>query len=96
MNKHIQKIVNDPKPECRVKGHRVHVTINASGEDWPKWSRLAYGIGGGFIHFEKEDDYEAWHSCQPPKAVEPETPQVEVDPGGRWVPECGPIGFRAA
>jgi len=96
MNKYIQKIVSDPTPECHVKGHRVHVTFNLSGENWPKWGRLAYGIGGGFIHFESEQDYRDWVSCQKPKAVE-ETPAVEEqDIGGRCVPECGPIGFKAA
>ena len=96
MNKHIQKIVSDPMPECGVKGHRVHVTFNRSGENWPGWGMLAYGIGGGFIHFENEQDYRDWVSCQKPKVVE-ETPMVdELDIGGRCVPECGPIGFKAA
>ena len=96
MNKHIQKIVNDPMPECGVKGHRVHVTITSTGENWPKWSHLAYGIAGGFIHFEKEVDYRDWLSCQKPKDVVEEVKPIEYEVGGRCVPECGPIGFKAA
>ena len=96
MNKHIQKIVNDPMPECGVKGHRVHATITSTGENWPKWSRLAYGIGGGFIHFESEDDYKDWLSCQKPKSVVEDVKPIEYEVGGRFVPECGPIGFKAA
>ncbi len=99
MNKHIQKIINDPRPECQVKGHRVHVTINGTGENWPKWSHLAYGIGGGFIHFEKEEDYNDWKSHQPQSSSGDNDNNDESTnewQGGRYVPECGPIGFRAA
>ena len=66
MNKHIQKIAFDPMPECSVRGHRVHVTITATGESWPDWGRVAYGVAGGFIHFEKDEDYNDWLSCQTP------------------------------
>ena len=66
MNEHIQKIARDSTPECRVLGHRVHVTMNATSEAWPSWSRVAYGIAGGFIHFEKDEDYNDWLSCQTP------------------------------
>lgn len=96
MNEHIQKIARDSTPECRVLGHRVHVTMNATSENWPSWGRVAYGIAGGFIHFEKDEDYQYWLSLQPPKVVE-DTPVVaERDVGGRCVPECGPIGFKSA
>ena len=96
MNKHILKIANDSRPECVVRGHRVHVTITSTGENWPKWSHLAYGIGGGFIHFESEKDYKDWLSCQKPKSVVEEVTPIEAEVGGRCVPECGPIGFKAA
>jgi hypothetical protein len=96
MNKHIQKIVNDPMPECSVRGHRVHATITSTGENWPKWSRLAYGIAGGFLHFEKEEDYNDWIGFQKPKAVVEDFHHEDVEVGGRCVPECGPIGFKAA
>ena len=96
MNEHIQKIARDSTPECRVLGHRVHVTMNSTGENCPNWSRVAYGIAGGFIHFEKDEDYQYWLSLQTPKAVE-DTPVVaKQDVGGRCVPECGPIGFKSA
>lgn len=96
MNTHIQKIAHDPVPECQVRGHRVHATMNATGENWPKWSRVAYGVAGGFIHFEKDEDYQYWLSLQPPKVVEDTPVVVEQDVGGRCVPECGPIGFKSA
>ena len=96
MNKHIQKIVNDPMPECSVRGHRVHVTITSTGEDWPLWSRVAYGIAGGFIHFESEEDYEDWRGCQNPVGLTPVAKNKDDEWGGRCVPECGPIGFKAA
>ena len=94
MNESIQKIASDPLPECKVKGHRVHVTNR--DEDWPAWSIVIYGIAGGFIHFEKEEDYRNWRDCQPTKTVEVTPVVAERDIGGRCVPECGPIGFKSA
>ena len=96
MNKNIEKIANEQYPECKVRGHRVHVTFARTGEHWPKWGRCSIGIAGGFIHFESEDDFNDWRSLQKPVVVE-ERPVVEdVEVGGRCVPECGPIGFKAA
>lgn len=96
MNKYIQKIANDTRPECKVLGHRVHVTMNANDERWPSWGRCVLGIGGGFIHFENEKDFNDWRACQNKTNEVDETPVVvEQDVGGRCVPECGPIGFRS-
>ena len=96
MNKCIRKIVETEHPECLVIGHRVHVTFSSTDEGWPKWGSVAYGIAGGFIHFESENDYKDWLSCQKPKAVVEEVKPIEAEVGGRCVPECGPIGFIAA
>ena len=63
MNKHIRAIVGDPHPECGVRGHRVHTTISATGEDWPEWGKTIYGIGCGFIHFESDKDSRDWRSA---------------------------------
>ena len=95
MNEHIRKIVSDPMPECDAKGHRVHVT--SRDEDWPEWSKVIYGIAGGFIHFENEEDYGDWRSCQPSKTIEKKSRVSNAhDIGGRCVTECGPIGFKSA
>lgn len=96
MNKHIEKIANEQYPECKVRGHRVHVTFNSSNERWPNWGRCSLGIAGGFIHFESGQDFNDWRSLQRPTVVEETKPVVEVEVGGRCVPECGPIGFKAA
>ena len=97
MNEHIQKIASDPLPECEVEGHRVHVTMNRTGEMWPKWCCHAYGIAGGFIHFEQEQDYQDWLACQnPDEDNDVEVRKVEDARAGRCVSECGPIGFFKA
>ena len=95
MNK---KILNSDSPECSVKGHRIHTTMNITMECWPEWGRISLGIAGGFIHFESEKDYETWRELHQTKI---ETPKVEVldeeeEEYGRCVAECGPIGFKAA
>lgn len=64
MHRAIEKILKDEHPECSVKGHRVHTTISSTNEDWPEWGCFVYGIGGGFVHFECEEDGVAWNRTQ--------------------------------
>lgn len=97
--KEILGILSDAHPECDVEGHRVHTTFNKGDESWPEWGVCAYGIAGGFVHFENEDDQSAWVTRQ--KQAEDMNKPAEtdglraVDYGlyGRCVNECGPIGF---
>ena len=97
--KEILGILSDIHPECNVEGHRVHTTFNKGDELWPEWSVCAYGIAGGFVHFESKDDQNAWVARQ--KQAEDmnkpaKTDELRlVDDGlqGRCVNECGPIGF---
>ena len=97
--KEIRKILSDIHPECEVGGHRVHTTFNKSDELWPEWSICAYGIAGGFVHFENEDDQNAWVARQK-QAEEMNKPAkmdglhvIDYGHHGRCVNECGPIGF---
>ena len=97
--KEILKILSNIRPECNVEGHRVHTTFNKGDELWPEWSVCAYGIAGGFVHFENEDDQNAWAARQ--KQAEDMNKPAETDEfravdyglHGRCVNECGPIGF---
>ena len=97
--KEILGILSDIHPECKVEGHRVHTTFNKGDELWPEWSVCAYGIAGGFVHFENEDDQNAWVARQ--KQAEDmnkpaKTDELRlVDDGrqGRCVNECRPSGF---
>lgn len=98
MIKEIRKILADIHLECKVEGHRVHTTFNKNDEMWPEWGICAYGIAGGFVHFENEDDQNAWVARQ--KEAEDSKPgkmdhAIVLDDGqhGRCVNECGPIGF---
>lgn len=95
----IRKILADIHPECEVEGHRVRTTFSKTGEAWPEWGEFVYSIAGGFIHFENEDDQNAWVARQK-KAEEMNNPAKMdglhiIDDGqhGRCVNECGPIGF---
>lgn len=96
MNKNIEKIVNDSMPECKVRGHRVHVTITRTDEDWPAWSKCIVGIRGGFIHFENEQDSIDWRNANKTEAKATQKTEAKQEEGGRCVPECGPIGFKYA
>ena len=95
----ILRILSDAHPKCDVEGHRVHTTFNKGDESWPEWGICAYGIAGGFVHFENENDQNAWVARQ--KQAEDMNKPAEmdelraVDDGlyGRCVNECGPIGF---
>lgn len=97
--KEILKILSNIHPECEVEGHRVHTTFNKGDESWPEWSVCVYGIAGGFVHFENEDDQNAWVAHQ--KQAEDMNKPVEMDGlrtvdyglHGRCVNECSPIGF---
>lgn len=97
--KEILKILSNIHPKCEVEGHRIHTTFNKGGESWPEWSVCVYGIAGGFVHFENEDDQNSWVAHQ--KQAEDMNNLVEtdglraVDYGlqGRCVNECSPIGF---
>lgn len=97
--KEILKILSNIHPECEVEGHRIHTTFNKGDESWPEWSVCVYGIAGGFVHFENEDDQNAWvaHQKQAEDMNKPaETDGLRaVDYGlhGRCVNECSPIGF---
>ena len=64
LSKEIRKILSDIHPECVVEGHRVHTTLNKDDELWPEWGGCVYGIAGGFVHFEDEDDMNAWTARQ--------------------------------
>ena len=97
--KEILKILSNIHPECEVEGHRIHTTFNKGDESWPEWSVCVYGIAGGFVHFENEDDQNAWVAHQ--KQAEDMNKPAETDGlrvvddslQGRCVNECGPIGF---
>lgn len=99
--KAINRILGEPKPECAVKGHRVHTTSVDSGEGWPEWGRFVRGIGGAFVHFESEEDFDAWRTAQDRLNGSARSGGGDGDGkgarmGGRCVNECGPIGFYAA
>ena len=95
----ILRILSDAHPECDVEGHRVHTTFNKGDELWPEWSVCAYGIAGGFVHFESKDDQNAGVACQ--KQAEDMNKPAKTDElhafdygmHGRCVNECRPIGF---
>ena len=97
--KEILEILSDIHPECDVEGHRVHTTFNKGDESWPEWGVCAYGIAGGFVHFENEDDQNAWVARQ--KQAEDMNKPAKTDElhafdygmHGRCVNECRPIGF---
>ena len=97
--KEILKILSNIHPECDVEGHRIHTTFNKGDESWPEWSVCVYGIAGGFVHFENEDDQNAWVAHQ--KQAEDMNKPVETDGlcaidyglHGRCVNACSPIGF---
>lgn len=95
----ILKILSDIYPECEIEGHRVHTSFNKDDESWPEWSVCVYGIAGGFVHFENEDDQNAWvaHQKQAEDMNKPAKTDglhvVDDSLQGRCVNECGPIGF---
>lgn len=95
MIKEIRKILSDAHPECEVDGHRVHTTLGDA--DWPDWGVFVYGIGGGFVHFEFEEDGHSWRKKHDELAetMNKEDDSISNSDFGRCVSECGPIGFGA-